>query len=114
MQLPVYLLAAAKLLEMAPEVGEAQYYYCTSKGNFKRSAIAGSELAERQQEFEQVLTTIADGAESGYFAPHPGKAAFNCNYCDYTAVCDSRIERLAGLKEGDARGAAFVAMQDIK
>ena len=84
LQLPLYMHAAASALGIPVEDGEAQYFYCTSKGGFKRSEITGVELASRADEMEQVLTTIVDGVDSGFFAPNPGKGAFNCRWCEYT------------------------------
>ncbi len=113
LQLPIYLRAAAQLLGIPPESGEAQYYYCTSRGGFERRTISGDTLTTRQADFDQVLATIVDGVDGGYFAPFPGKGAQNCMWCDYKLVCDSRIERISNLKTSDPRGAAFIALQDI-
>jgi RecB family exonuclease len=113
LQLPLYLLAAAQILGVDQEIGEAQYYYCTSKGQFRRTKLESGVLAERHAEFEQVLETIAGGVDGGYFAPNPGKGAYNCTYCDYRLVCDAGVERLSEMKKQEPRGAAFIAMQDI-
>jgi RecB family exonuclease len=114
LQLPLYLLAAAKLAGIDPQHGEAEYFFCTSRGEYRRVGITGEELASRREEFEQVLATLAEGAEEGYFAPNPGKGANNCRFCDYKDLCDSRIERIMDRKNHDARAAAFVALRDIK
>lgn len=114
LQLPIYLLAAAQMLGVGLEHGRAEYYYCTSKGGFKRKGISGEELIAREGDFRQVMVTIADGVDGGFFAAHPGKGAINCMWCDYKTLCDSRIGRIAELKAGDQRATAFVALQEIK
>ena len=62
---------------------------------------------------EEVLTTVAEGAESGFFAPNPGDGAKNCMWCDYKELCDARIEPMMKRKRDDPRGAAFIAMTEI-
>ncbi len=114
LQLPVYLRAAAQLLGITPERGEAEYFFASSRGEFKRPRISGADLAQRADELTQILTTIADGVDAGFFAPHPGKGARNCAYCDYKDICDARIERVMRRKGGDPRGQAFIALEDIK
>ena len=113
MQLPIYLRAAAQALQIEPEHGEAQYFYVSSKGGFKRKSISGEELAARSADFEQVLTTVADGVDSGFFAPNPEKDRSNCMWCDFKDVCDAKIDRIAQRKSNDARGNAFRALQEI-
>ncbi len=114
LQLPIYLHAAAQALGMAPAQGEAQYFYVSSRGGFKRKTITGAELAERQDEFEQVLGTIADGIDSGMFAPNPGKGKPACMWCDYSDVCDTRIDAIMQRKADDPRAAAYRAMSEIE
>lgn len=114
LQLPIYLRAAAELLGMSPEQGEAQYFYVTSRGNFRRRSVTGDELRDRAADFEQVLGTIADGIAGGMFAPNPGNGKANCMWCDYQDVCDVRIDTIAQRKAGDARAAAYRALEDIE
>jgi RecB family exonuclease len=111
LQLPIYLLAAAELLNLPREAGESQYFHCTSGGGYRRHVIAGTALRDASDDFDRVLTTIADGVDGGYFAPNPETE--RCRYCDYRTVCDKKIERIAGRKAGDARSKAFIAMSDI-
>ena len=111
LQLPIYLRAAARALGMEPSQGAAEYFYVSGKGRFRRTSLAGDELAARQAEFEQVLGTIADGVDAGMFAPSPEKQ--RCSWCDYRDVCDARIERIMERKAGDQRAAAFRVMGEI-
>jgi ATP-dependent helicase/DNAse subunit B len=113
LQLPLYLHAAARLLKIAPDHGEAQYFYCTRRGEYKRKGVTGFEIMRRREELEEVLTTIAEGVDTGTFTPNPGNGRQNCRFCDYKDVCDARIDRIAERKKGDPRGAAFIALKDI-
>jgi RecB family exonuclease len=111
LQLAVYLYAAAHLLGLQPKQGSAQYFYATSRGEFKRHTVTGQELEEARDAFGTVLTTIAEGISSGYFAPNPEYD--HCRFCDYRDVCDVRITRVMQRKTSDPRGAAYRALEGI-
>ncbi len=111
LQLPLYLLAASQMLGIAPDDGQAQYFHATGRGNFQRHTIDGATLRAGRAHFDQVLATIADGVDSGFFAPNPQRG--HCQWCDYKDVCDRRIDRIAQRKRGDARGAAYAALEEI-
>ncbi len=111
LQLPIYLHAAARMLGLLPSQGEAQYFYSTSRGEFKRHSITGAAVEDARSAFDQVLTTIADGADNGFFAPNPEQN--HCMWCDYKDVCDARVGRIMQKKRGDARGAAYRALEEI-
>lgn len=113
LQLPLYLHAAAQLLDLPVEQGEAQYFYCTSRGEFWRSTFRGDDLVERRDEMDRVLRTIAEGVDRGYFAPNPGKGADNCRFCEYKFVCNAGIDRIMEGKQTDGPAAAYIALQDI-
>ncbi len=113
LQLPVYLRAASELLGIPPESGDAQYYFASGRGGFQRKGMTGEELKERAGDFEQMLQTIADGVEAGMFAPNPGKGKETCRWCDYTTICDARIDRIAQRKRGDERAEAYIALESI-
>ncbi|MBF6600841.1 MAG: PD-(D/E)XK nuclease family protein [Dehalococcoidia bacterium] len=113
LQLPIYLRAAAQLLGLPAERGEAQYFFVSSAGGFTRPGIHGDASAAADTALAQVLGTIAAGVDDGYFAPNPGDAARHCTYCDYKDVCDARVGPLMQRKAADARAAAFIAMGEI-
>ncbi len=112
LQLPIYLHAAASMLGLPPAAGEAQYFYSTSRGGFKRHTVSGEAMQAAGESFERVLATIADGVDSGYFAPNP--AHDHCRFCDYKDVCDVSIEKIMERKASDARGAAYRALEEIE
>jgi ATP-dependent helicase/nuclease subunit B len=111
LQLPIYLHAAARMLGLVPAQGDAQYFYATSRGEFRRHTITGPELEAARGAFDQVLTTIAAGVDKGFFAPNPEHN--HCMWCDYKDVCDVRIGRIMQGKRADARGGAYLALEEI-
>jgi CRISPR/Cas system-associated exonuclease Cas4 (RecB family) len=112
LQLPLYLHAASTLLRLPTEAGESQYFYATSRGDFKRITISGRQMTEHHGDFARVLSTIADGVDSGYFAPNPQHS--HCQWCDYKSVCDVAIDKIMKRKAGDARGDAYGALEEIE
>jgi RecB family exonuclease len=112
LQLPIYLHAAARMLDVPPEAGDAQYFYATSRGDFKRHTIDGPDITAKRGQFEQVLSTIAEGVDAGYFAPNPEHG--HCQWCDYKDVCDTRIQRIMQRKAGDPRSNAYRALEEIE
>jgi RecB family exonuclease len=116
LQLPIYLRAAARMLGRSEATGEAQYFYVSSRGNFKRHVISGDELGASEADFERILAAIANGIDGGYFAPNPEgpDKRSNCMWCDYKDVCDAQIARIMTNKAGDERSAAFIALRDIE
>ncbi len=115
LQLPIYLHAAAAALHIDPVRGESQYFYVSSVGGFTRKNITGAELADAGATFEQILVTIVDGVNGGFFAPNPGgKGRPNCTFCEVKDLCDANIERMAERKAGDARGDAYRGLGEIR
>jgi RecB family exonuclease len=113
LQLPLYLVAASQATNLPVEQGEAQYFYCTRRGEFKRSTFTGADYTARRGDIDLILRTIAQGVDGGYFAPNPGKSADNCRFCDYKFVCNVGIDRIMDRKQQDGPAAAFIALQDI-
>lgn len=114
LQLPIYLRAASQLLGIPAEHGEAQYFLVSSAGGFGRPGISGDDAAAGDDPLADVLTTIAGGVDTGFFAPNPGVDQQTCRYCDYRDVCDARIGAVMKRKSGDERATAFIAMQEIE
>jgi hypothetical protein len=111
LQLPVYLHAAADLLGIDPADGEAQYFYVSRRGEFRRHVLTGEQLAARRESFAQILATAADGIDGGFFGLNPEHD--HCRWCDYKDVCDARRERLMQGKREDPRGAAYRALEEL-
>ncbi|HEY8490021.1 MAG TPA: PD-(D/E)XK nuclease family protein [Dehalococcoidia bacterium] len=114
LQLPIYLLGAAHALGVPWERGEAQYYYATSQGGFRRVRFSGEQLRERWKEFTALLQGLAHGIATGDFHPVPGPQDRHCDRCDFRMACDSRISQIAERKAADPRSAAFVALTEVQ
>jgi ATP-dependent helicase/DNAse subunit B len=112
LQLPIYLRAAARMLGVPEDRGEAQYFFATSRGGFKRHTLTGDELIGLNEDFERILRTIAGGVDAGYFAPKPDKQK-HCRYCDYNTICDAQIDRIMKAKTFDDRAQAFIELGEI-
>jgi ATP-dependent helicase/nuclease subunit B len=112
LQLPIYLLAAAKALGLTPDVGEAQYFYATRKGEFKRVRFTGDGLASRREDLDRVLTELDTGMRGGDFHAEPSDR--NCGFCEFDSVCDKRRERFRKRKAADPHAVRVDARkQDI-
>lgn len=104
LQLPLYLLAADQLLAhygVPGQAREAQYYYVTGRGGFRRVRFTREALDGRQGEFNMILETMADGIAAGLFPQAPGETGGNCGFCDFTWVCGSARVGLAERKVDD-------------
>ncbi|OAI38493.1 hypothetical protein AYO39_00980 [Actinobacteria bacterium SCGC AG-212-D09] len=106
LQLPLYVLAAAKLLEIDPRAGSAAYVYPTRKGEFQVVDWQPDVLAARHDEVLALLDAIVTSARQGDFIIAPADKA--CDWCPFSGVCvgsrggyaegkptDERLARLA-------------------
>ena len=115
MQAPVYLLAARRAFNVDTALLEAELYYCSRRGNFRRARFDGGALDARGDDLDQIIEAAADGITAGRFFPHPYiKSEHHCRVCDFRLVCDARVDRLWTQKQGDAAAAAFVAVTEIE
>jgi hypothetical protein len=106
LQLPLYLLAAARALGVDAAAGEAQYFYATRKGEFKRAHFTGEQLVARRAELDQVLTELDTGMHDGDFHAEPSS---NCSWCDFDGVCDTRRKAIRHAKATDAHAERVIA-----
>ncbi len=113
LQLPLYLLAAARILGMPPEAGEAHYHYATRKGGFKRARFEGQALREREADFDDLLGRMADGILAGRFQAAPDLRK-KCRWCDYDGLCPAQRERIAERKAGDPAAVAFAELEEFE
>jgi ATP-dependent helicase/nuclease subunit B len=106
LQLPLYVLAAAKLLGIDPSAGAAAYVYPTRKGEFHVVDWKPEDLAARHGDVLALLDAIVTSARRGDFIIAPSDGA--CDYCPFSGICagargdytkpkasDERLARLA-------------------
>ena len=111
LQLPLYLLAGAMLLESDPGVGEAAYQVISRRGRLKRIAFTGADLDARRADFDLVLGRIVSGIADGDFHAAPSDDA--CRYCDFNGLCDVGRNRIYERKQADPRITSFGEMREI-
>ncbi|MGO9977402.1 MAG: PD-(D/E)XK nuclease family protein [Solirubrobacteraceae bacterium] len=109
LQLPLYALAGAQLLDVDGAAGEVAYVYPTRRGDFRTVRWSGEELAERRDDVVGLLVSVLDGVARGDFMIAPWKDDGSaCRYCDFNEICpgarggymkrkaaDDRLARLA-------------------
>lgn len=116
LQLPVYLPAAGQLLDgLEPE--QAEYYFATEKGGFRRVIFTRTAWLEKEAVFRKIVRTICDGIRSGRFYAATGDEVANeavCKYCDCTRLCGAA--RAANFKwQADIGNThSFVAMRKME
>ena len=101
LQLPLYVLAAANLLGIAPRGGAAAYVYPTRRGGFHVVDWTPEDFAERQADVVSLLDAIVTSARAGDFIIAPSDGA--CQYCTFKDVCPGSRGGYAERKEGDDR-----------
>jgi ATP-dependent helicase/nuclease subunit B len=101
LQLPLYVLAAAKLLGIDPSAGAAAYVYPTRKGEFRVVDWKPEELAARHAEVLALLDAIVTSARRGNFLIAPSDGA--CAYCPFNGICQGARGDYAKPKATDER-----------
>jgi ATP-dependent helicase/nuclease subunit B len=110
LQLPLYLMAAEHLLGVDLESIDAEYFYCTRKGSYRRTTFTGAVLEERKEEFLELLRVIVSGIENGNFFPAPGN---HCRYCDFNRVCDRRVGAILERKQSAPELIPFSRLEEM-
>jgi RecB family exonuclease len=104
LQLPIYMLAAARVLGIQPRQGEAEYHYSTRRGGFKRGRFTGDDFRARRGDLETVLQQMLAGMREGIYPMAVGDQR-ECTYCVANQLCPASRIRIIERKCGDpARG----------
>lgn len=96
-QLPIYLLAAAKLLGAGS--GSARYFFSRAGKDMPQFAL--EDLRERGAEFRDTVRALLDGMLAGDFFPLPADTRHCEEWCDCANLCGAARKRLAEMKAGD-------------
>jgi len=108
LQLPLYLLAAGRLLDLPPEAGLAQYFYPTRRGDFTRREFRGAALGADAADFMPLLGSLVGAIRSGDFHAEPD----NCKFCDFDSLCDSSRKQIRERKATDPRAIAVTERRE--
>src|SRR4029078_12598138 len=92
-QLPLYMLAAARVLEMKPEHGAAEYHYSTRRGGFKRGRFTGEDFTGRSQDLALLLEEMLSGMRDGIY-PMAVRRERDCGFCVANQLCPSNRMRI--------------------
>lgn len=103
LQLPLYVLAAAELLDVDPSAGEAAYVYPTRRGGFRTVAWESGQLAQRHEDLLGLLGAMLGAMGRGDFMVAPWKVDSACRYCDFDRVCPMAREAFLRRREDDER-----------
>lgn len=110
LQLPLYLLAGAMLLDADHRSGEAAYHVVSRRGQLKQIAFTGEDYEARRTEIEAVLGRILEGIATGDFHHEPSDDT--CKWCDYRDLCDVGRQRIRERKADDPRITSFTQMRE--
>jgi RecB family exonuclease len=102
LQLPLYLLAAARLLGREPQQGVAEYFYATRRGDFRRRLFHGAALDAGGANVVPLLRSLLDGIRGGDFHAEP----VDCRYCAFDRLCDTSRKTIRERKATDPRAMA--------
>jgi hypothetical protein len=112
-QLPIYALAARKmLLSMGVYHVEAQYYHISTQGGFKRKRLSSDELPAMEGRLKEIVAIIVQGISSGLFIPAGEKET--CQFCECKAACGSVRGAVPLRKKDDPALESFHRMRDIR
>ena len=109
LQLAVYLMAAAALLERDPTEGEALYRYVTSLPAGKEERLDGRKWDTIEEALRAAVSVILKGIQEGTFPSLPTKGCESgCPYGDACRGRDAILER----KREDPRVQALLGLRD--
>jgi ATP-dependent helicase/nuclease subunit B len=110
LQLPIYLMAAARMLGRPLEAGEARYLHVGAGPGRNTIVFSGRRWAESEAAFARIMGTITTGIEHGVFLA-PAKDQ-TCRNCAVKMACPAGMPRLFALKAAhDERAAAYLDMR---
>ncbi|HEX5939018.1 MAG TPA: PD-(D/E)XK nuclease family protein, partial [Dehalococcoidia bacterium] len=113
LQLPIYLLAAARALDLPEESVDASYYHINRQVDFRTVNLKGNNFRQRRGEFNYLVSGLADHIQRGIFVPQTGGGQ-NCRFCDFKMTCPAGVQRQEERKQGDENLASFLELKDIK
>jgi RecB family exonuclease len=110
LQLPLYLMAASRLLGLDLGAGEARYRHVGPGEGRSAVVFSGSSWNESASEFAGIIECLTRGIERGlFFAPADERG---CRYCDVKPACPAGQSRLFAAKaKNDPRVREYLEMR---
>jgi hypothetical protein len=110
LQLPIYLIAAARILGAEIRDGEARYRHVGAGEGRRAVVFSGGLWDEGSARFEKTIDVITRGIERGIFFAPAGEQ--ECRNCDVRIACPSGMPRLFAMKvANDERAREYVDMR---
>jgi len=109
LQLPLYILAAEKLLPTR-KIESASYLYFTLRGGYRTVTFTHHALDEQFPAINRLLETAADMIRSGVFAQFA--TADGCRQCEFRPICGNGILKLYERKQDDPHMEAFRSIKE--
>ena len=112
LQLPVYLLAASKLLGIPVGKGRAMLRRVGTGDSRKKAVFSGNNWETDRQVFADILGVIVTGITNGYFFLSP--PGTRCDYCGVKQACPTgRAYLFMAKAEGDDRALGYLDMRGL-
>ena len=110
LQLPIYLIAAARILGAEIGAGEARYRHVGAGEGRSAVVFSGSLWDEGRAGFEKTIDVITRGIERGiFFAPADGE---ECRNCGVGIACPAGMPRLFAIKAAnDERAREYIDLR---
>lgn len=108
LQLPIYLYAASCLFKDI-DATEADYYYVTQAGNYRKMGFTRANWEEKFRELKDIVAGLVAGIRTGLFIPRPS----SCGRCPYPWICTPVADVLYERKREDPRITSFERLKEI-
>jgi ATP-dependent helicase/nuclease subunit B len=109
LQLPVYLLAARRMLagpHPGIDVESAEYLYVAARGARRSLELPSGLLDDKMDDLRAAVGLIVQGIAAGMFFVFPEDAT--CRNCEFAEACTSGAVPLTVMKKGDRRASFFM------
>lgn len=116
LQLPVYRLAAAALLEgrgTPADVDSAEYYHVIGRDAGRRVRFTRDGWAKRRDDFDRILALLVEGIQAGRFFTQPERCARR-GPCSYDPACGAERLRWAEAKAHDPAARRHAELEEIE
>ncbi len=118
LQLPLYVIAAGKLLDMPLEKGQSRFLYVNRRRKIPKDGeevMEGRTVLENREILCKTVAGIIQGMEEGIFFPWPDFSAYSyCSYCNFSSICPGEYRRSIERKRDDPGVVGFARMREVE